>query len=207
MGEVCLENRGLVRLEVIARGLRAHTGMPSAPEDLSYKLFRARDELMDLLKLKLTLKGENNWQSQIRFPFVRVGEDGIFNVTANQGVLGIEIRPIPQDRVSPLVDAVKDYCAASGLELQVVAAEEGVICDRDNPCFQLLHAAIREAFGEEPVLGRKLPATSARFAPGGQGVVWGQTGISPHGPDERHFLPSIEPYYRALCSLGAKCLV
>jgi succinyl-diaminopimelate desuccinylase len=207
MGQVCLENRGLVRLEVMARGLRAHTGMAAAPEDLSFKLFRARDELMELLKLKLTLKGENGWQSQIRFPFVRVGEDGIFNVTANKGVLGIEIRPIPQDRISPMVDAVRDYCVVSGLELQIVAAEDGVICGRDNPCFQALLAAIREAFGEEPILGRKLPATSARFAPGGQGVVWGQTGISPHGPDERHFLPSIEPYYRALCSLGAKCRV
>ena len=29
------------------------------------------------------------------------------------------------------------------------------------------------------MVGRKLPGTSARFAPGGQGVVWGQTGIGP----------------------------
>ena len=29
-------------------------------------------------------------------------------------------------------------------------------------------------------------------------MVWGQTGIGPHAPDERHFIPSIEPYLRVL---------
>ena len=43
---------------------------------------------------------------------------------------------------------------------------------------------------------------SARFAPGGQGVVWGQTGIGPHAKGERHFIPSILPYYQTLTELG-----
>ena len=205
MGQICLENRGLVRLEVVAYGQRAHTGMAAVPQDLSAQLFQARDELLQLLKSRLTLKGENGWQSQVRFPFVRVGEDGVFNVTANRGVLGIEIRPIPQDGISPLVAEVTDYCHKTGLELEIVAAEDGIICDRANAHLNLLLGAIREAFGQEPVIGRKLPATSARFAPLGQGVVWGQTGIGPHAPHERHYLPSIEPYYRALCLLGEKC--
>jgi hypothetical protein len=29
-------------------------------------------------------------------------------------------------------------------------------------------------------------------------VVWGQTGIGPHAAGERHYIPSIDPYYRAL---------
>ena len=44
--------------------------------------------------------------------------------------------------------------------------------------------------------------TSARFAPNGQAVVWGQSGLGPHAKDERHFIPSIEPYYKALNELG-----
>jgi succinyl-diaminopimelate desuccinylase len=205
LGEVCLENRGLVRLEVSVSGERGHTGLATAPVDLSVRLFRARDDLMNLLEKRLTLKGEGGWQSQVRFPFIRVGEDGIFNVTASRGTLGIEIRPIPQDRISDLVSEVKDYCRLLGLELKVVAAEDGIVCQRDNPFLERLLQAVGETSGGDPILGRKLPATSARFAPRGQGVVWGQTGIGPHAAEERHFLPSIAPYYNVLNLLAEKC--
>ncbi len=204
MGMVCLENRGLVRLEVAIRGERGHTGMASAPQDLSARLFQARDDLLRIFERKLTLKGEEDWRSQVRFPFVRVGEEGIFNVSAGRGVLGIEIRPVPDDKISEVITVIGDYCQKKKLEFTIVAAEDGIVCSRENPFLLMLLHAIREIFGQEPVLGRKLPATSARFAPGGQGVVWGQTGIGPHSPDERHFLPSIEPYYRTLVLLGEK---
>jgi succinyl-diaminopimelate desuccinylase len=204
MGEVCLENRGLIRLEVTARGERGHTGMASAPGDLTARLFRAREEIEGMLETMLTLGGAVGWKSQVRFPFIRVGETGIFNITASLGVLGIEIRPIPQDSVGPVVERVKGYCLDRGLELGIVAAEDGIACGRDNPYMKLLLASVRETFGKEPAIGRKLPATSARFAPGGQGIVWGQTGIGPHARDERHFLPSIEPYYQALDLLGSR---
>ena len=58
------------------------------------------------------------------------------------------------------------------------------------------------AKARSPAIGRKLPGTSARFAPKGQGVVWGQSGIGPHARDERHFVPSILPYYRVLQAWG-----
>jgi hypothetical protein len=51
-------------------------------------------------------------------------------------------------------------------------------------------------------VGRKLPGTSARFAPGGNGVVWGQSGIGPHARGERHYIPSILPYYHTLEQFG-----
>ncbi len=66
----------------------------------------------------------------------------------------------------------------------------------------MLLEAVKQASGSKAKIGRKLPGTSARFAPGGQAVVWGQSGIGPHAKDERHFIPSIEPYYRALVELG-----
>ena len=178
--------------------------MAAAPVDLSARLFLARDDLSRLFEKRLTLKSDGGWQSQVRFPFVRIGEDGIFNVTANYGVLGIEIRSIPQDSVAALVAEVGEYCADRQLGLEVVASEDGIICSRDNPFLGRLLEAVRETFGKEPVLGRKLPATSARFAPAGQGVVWGQAGIGPHARGERHFIPSIGPYYDCLCRLGDK---
>jgi hypothetical protein len=65
-----------------------------------------------------------------------------------------------------------------------------------------LSGDVGEVEGGVAKIGKKLPGTSARFAPGGQAVVWGQSGIGPHAKDERHFIPSIEPYYRALVELG-----
>jgi hypothetical protein len=77
-----------------------------------------------------------------------------------------------------------------------------VACDADNPYLKALLAGITSAGGDVRI-GRKGAGTSARFAPGGQAVVWGQTGIGPHAAGERHYLPSIDPYYRALEAFAA----
>ena len=106
--------------------------------------------------------------------------------------------------MEPLIGEVRRLCEGAGAKLLVIAAEDGVTCDADDPYVMALLAAVRRTSGREPVLGRKLAATSARFAPGGQGVVWGQSGIGPHAPDERHFIPSVEPYYRALQALAVE---
>ena len=35
-----------------------------------------------------------------------------------------------------------------------------------------------------------------------EALLRGQSGIGPHARDERHFIPSIEPYYRSLNELA-----
>ena len=95
-------------------------------------------------------------------------------------------------------------CAGAGLEFKSQVQEEGIICDPQNPYLQHLIGAVEAVAGEPARVARKLPGTSARFAPGGQGVVWGQTGIGPHAKDERHYVPSIEPYYNALVEFGKR---
>ena len=200
VGQVCVENRGVMRLEIEARGARGHTGFGG--DDLGARLFRARDALERILSARLTLQGEAGWGSQVSFPYVQVGEAGLFNVSAQRGALGVEIRPIPHDDLQAVLAEVRAYCEQAGLGLSVLAAENGVACDPANPYLRMLLTAVRQATGQEPVVGRKLAATSARFAPGGQGVVWGQSGIGPHAADERHFIPSIMPYYQSLDALA-----
>ena len=199
-GELCVENRGLLRFEIVAHGLRGHTGVRNAPADMSARLFAAREDLLGRLSQMLTLDG--GWSSQVRFPFVRAGEPGIYNVTVDRAVLGLEIRPIPQDDAEAVVKLVREYCREAELELVTVSSEGGIVCDPTNPWLAGLAEAIRQVSGEEPVMGKKLPATSARFAPEGQGVVWGQSGIGPHAANERHFIPSIIGYYEALARFG-----
>ena len=202
MGEVCVENRGVMRFEVIVRGAKGHTGTARANADLSERLFVARNALTEIFQKSLTLTGAGGWQSQYRFPFVSVGEQGVYNITADKGVLGVEIRSIPQDDLNALAAQARDYCASAGLELNITVNEGGIACDPDNPYLLKLLEAVKTAGGQEPRLGKKLPGTSARFAPRGQGLVWGQTGLGPHAKDERHFIPSIEGYWKALVELG-----
>ena len=200
-GEICVENRGVMRFDVITRGARGHSGV-AGTDDLSEKLIAARSALNEIFARYLTLKSSDGWQSQAKFPFIHVGTPGIYNVTAAEGILGVEIRPIPQDDIEGLKLEVEEYCKANGLEMCLTVMENGVACSPDNPALQVLLEAVKAASGSEPILGKKLPGTSARFAPGGQAVVWGQSGLDPHAKGERHFIPSIEPYYKSLNELA-----
>jgi succinyl-diaminopimelate desuccinylase len=206
LGEVCVENRGVMRFELVALGARAHSALAGASADLGERLLQARLALVELFKRSLTLKAADGWQSQYRFPFVYVGLPGVYNITADRGVLGVEVRSIPQDDLDAVAAQVREYCAGAGLELNVTVQERGIACDRDNPYMLKLVDAVGEAGGQPAVVGRKLPGTSARFAPRGQGVVWGQSGLGPHARDERHFVPSIAGYYRALAAYGQRLM-
>ncbi len=201
-GEICVENRGVMRFDVIARGAKGHSGV-AGTGDLSEKLINARMALNEIFAKHLTLKAADGWQSQAKFPFINVGTVGVYNVTAAEGILGVEIRPIPQDDTSALRSEVDAYCVENGLEAKFTVMENGVACDRNNPALLALIEAVKQASGgQEARIGRKLPGTSARFAPGGQAVVWGQSGVGPHAKNEAHYIPSIEPYYRSLNELA-----
>jgi acetylornithine deacetylase/succinyl-diaminopimelate desuccinylase-like protein/gamma-glutamyl:cysteine ligase YbdK (ATP-grasp superfamily) len=201
-GEICVENRGVMRFDVIARGAKGHSGV-AGTGDLSEKLIAARAALNEIFSKHLTLKAADGWQSQAKFPFISVGTPGVYNVTAAEGILGVEIRPIPQDDVDGLKAMVEAYCAENGLEAKFSVMENGVACSPDNPALKALVEAVKTAAGgNDPKIGRKLPGTSARFAPGGQAVVWGQSGIGPHAKNEAHYIPSIKPYYDSLNELA-----
>jgi acetylornithine deacetylase/succinyl-diaminopimelate desuccinylase-like protein len=195
-GEVCTQNRGVLRFELVAHGTRGHSGLAGGA-DLTERLLSAREVLRELFAKHLTLKSADGWQSLARFAYIQVGTPGIFNITPDRGSLGVEIRPIPQDDVSKMRAEIEALAAELHLEFLPSAWEPGVICSPDNPYLKALLAGITAAGGDVRI-GRKGAGTSARFAPGGQAVVWGQTGIGPHAAGERHYIPSIDPYYRAL---------
>jgi acetylornithine deacetylase/succinyl-diaminopimelate desuccinylase-like protein len=181
---------------------KGHSGV-AGTGDLSEKLINARTALNEIFAKHLTLKAADGWQSQAKFPFINVGTVGVYNVTAAEGILGVEIRPIPQDDTSALRSEVETYCAKNGLEAKFTVMENGVACDKNNPALIALIEAVKQASGgSDPRIGRKLPGTSARFAPGGQAVVWGQSGVGPHAKNEAHYIPSIEPYYKSLNELA-----
>jgi hypothetical protein len=89
---------------------------------------------------------------------------------------------------------IQRVCDELGVEPKVEIMEGGIKCPDNNPHLATLLAAVNEATRTPARIGKKKPGTSARFAPGGNAVVWGQSGIGPHARDERHFIPSIGPY-------------
>src|SRR5215216_1134762 len=126
-GEICVENRGVMRFDVIARGAKGHSGV-AGTGDLSETLIVARSALNEIFAQHLTLKSSDGWQSQAKFPFINVGTPGVYNITAGEGILGVEIRPIPQDDTFKLKDEVQAYCEVNGLELRMNVMENGVSC-------------------------------------------------------------------------------
>lgn len=205
-GEICPENRGILRFEVTGHSIRAHSGVAGTAPDLTSRLLAARAEIETILNKRLTLNSPDGWKSQLRFPYIQVGTPGIYNITADLGLFGVEVRSIPQDDVSALVEEVGEYCNKEELKLHVSVKENGIACDPANPYLKALLKSAKQVSGQDPRPGRKLPATSARFAPGGKGIVWGQTGIGPHSQDERHYLPSILPFYKVLQAWGEELL-
>lgn len=205
-GSVCTANRGIARLRIIARGRRAHTGTGDEPRDLLDRLVAIREAVRDLLPRHLTLASFDGWHSTARFPFLWAGEPGVYNITADRGELGLEVRPIPDDDLQGLVASIRSACEESGLETEVEVLERGIACPPDHPVLCELVAAVEAVSGEPAPMGRKLAGTSARFAPGGRAVVWGQSGIGPHSAEERHFIPSIGPYLEVLDELAGRLM-
>ena len=203
-GMVCPENRGVARLRFTVRGRRGHTGTGAVPADLLDRLIELRTVLGSVFPRHLTLSSLDGWESAARFPFLNLGEPGVYNITAGEGVLGLEVRTIPSDDLPGMVREIRNLCRELDVRLDVEVMEAGVSCPLENRHLQRLVDAVEHVSGRPVVLGKKKPGSSARFAPGGNAVVWGQTGIGPHARDERHFIPSIEPYLAVLDELARR---
>jgi acetylornithine deacetylase/succinyl-diaminopimelate desuccinylase-like protein len=206
-GDVCIQNRGVGRFQVVFKGKRGHSGMSSLEHDLTQQVIEARQKLTGLAGKYLTLDPSQGWYSQIRFPFVSVGVPDVYNITPDRGVLGVELRGIPQDDLAAMLDEFKAYCQQEDLTVGDYHLEAGIACDPDLPELKELLAAVEDVSDQPAVIGQKLAGTSARFAPAGNGVVWGQSGLAPHAANERHYIPSILPYYQALDRFGERLLI
>ncbi len=198
-GAICTHSRGASRLYFEAQGTRDHSGIATA-RDLVARLVDAYHAALARAQQHFTLHDPSGagWVTQIRFPFFLVGQEGLYNITPARGVLGIEVRSIPEDEMAPFVADLEAYAREVGLRLVAESVTDGVAVDLANPYYQALVAATAEAWGRDAGTCRKRPASSIRYVPRDRGVVWGQSGWGPHRADERHYIPSIRPYYDAL---------
>jgi len=205
-GEIRIQNRGVLRCEIIERGRHQHSAIQSNFPEMADRLFKAQSDLSEIFSVHLSLRNHDQWKSQVKFPFIKIGTPGIYNITADYGALGIEIRALPEDNLINLYYVIQSYCETNHLSLKVDTLKPGIACDLQNPLLQILLETVKDTCSQNPRLGKELRGTSACFAPRGQGVVWGQSGLGHHQADERLYIPSIMPYYNALTAFGTKLL-
>jgi len=114
-------------------------------------------------------------------------------------VFGLDIREIPEhtEDVREWVEDARRNLGASGINLETLNDGSGWECPKDNlHLLKLRNAYERVMADPSPRLG-KLHGNDGRFFHG-NAVVWGQTGINPHGPNEAHYIPSILKYLEIL---------
>ena len=149
-----------MRFDVIARGAKGHSGI-AGTGDLSEKLIAARMALNEIFAKHLTLKSEDGWQSQAKFPFINAAPRRIQHHRRGRN-FGLEIRPIPQDDVVALNPRSKSIALKMDLKLKFSVMENGVACDPNNPALKALIEAdqinVRAERRSEPEMKRKTEA-------------------------------------------------
>ncbi len=114
-------------------------------------------------------------------------------------VFGLDIREVPEHtaEINRWITETRAVLARIGFDFVGVNEGDGWVCPEDNEHMARLRAAYKDVIGQaSPALG-KLHGNDGRFFEG-NAVVFGQTGKSPHGAAEAHYIPSIKPYMEIL---------
>ncbi len=205
-GEVCVENRGLIRLEVSVRGERGHTGMGSAPGDMTTRLFMARDEIEKMLGAMLTLRrasrpggprsGSRSSKSARR---------GSSTSRPGWASWGSRSGPCPRTASSRSSQRVRVLLPGDGLRSRHRGRRERHRLQRAR-----ISTSASPRLGARGHRPRACPRhenspprapASPRAARASSGV---RRGSAPTPGTSGTILPSIAPYYRALDALGSR---
>lgn len=195
LGKLEHKNRGLIRLKIEALGSAGHTAQIKGLTVVE-KLMEFRNRIVDYFS-KLQ---DKEWKTTFTFPYFISGEYENFNTTPTSARAGLEIRPIPEQDFKRIAEYIEEAAKGFNLAIDYVNKEPGVITSLENPYIQkLLQALVKIGGGNHSdyLGGGKLHATQARFIKG-PAVIFGQSGVNPHGDNEAHYIPSIIPYYQVL---------
>jgi len=177
-GEVCVSQKGAIRLLVRAHGRMAHGAMP----DHGRNPIAALALLTDRLSLvQRELQDEHAVHPQLGTCYVTptvmaAGSTAQLNVIPAFAELGVDIRTIPGVDHEALLQRVRSEAAAITAATEV-RFEVEVVDDRPatdmaltEPVVQAVIAAHREVTGEEPVIGGVPGATDGT-------ILWRDAGV------------------------------
>jgi len=206
-GKLELKNRGIIRCHVESQEVAFHTATAGKQSALD-KIIKMQEEIRKFLKENKKKTGgwsQWNWETTFKPSYIIAGEKGNFNISCESASMGFEIRPIPEESEVDFISKIEKLSMELDLSLLVLNNEHGVRANAEHEKVAKIIGLMLSRTGQDlyQIVGPgKVHGTQARFAPNGcQPIVWGQSGISPHGPDEAHYIPSIEPYYNLLSEI------
>ncbi|MBJ7599691.1 MAG: acetylornithine deacetylase [Candidatus Nephthysia bennettiae] len=153
-GEVCVAQKGALRLGVEARGRMAHGAMPD--QGLN-PIPRLAAFAASCPQLQDELQGLSGRHELLGLPYItptviRAGSPDQLNVIPEQAWLGLDVRTTPAVDHDQLVRRLRAACG-EGLTLSVIEDRPSTETPADHPVVQAVAEAHRRVHGSTPRLG------------------------------------------------------
>ncbi len=177
-GELCLTQKGAIRVEITARGRMAHGAMPDQAINPLPALAAC---VSGLGTLERELQDRFGEDPHLGWPYLtptvlRAGHRDQVNVIPAEGVLWVDIRTIPPmdhaGLITRLTDLAEEVAAGSGcrLSLRVIDDRPPTSTPADAPVAKALAAAHESVHGAPPAIGG-VPGTTDGT------ILWRDAGI------------------------------
>lgn len=195
--EICLAQKGALRVRLDARGKMAHGAMPHRglnPAPALAAFVRAVGELQRRLHAE---HGEHPalGPAYLTPTVIQAGDPLQVNVIPETGWLAVDIRTIPAVDHGALLDALREDAAriaadtGAALELSVIDDRPSTETPEDAPVVRALAAAHAAALGEPPAYGGVPGATDGT-------ILWRELGIdvAVYGPGGKWIAHQVDEY-------------
>jgi len=189
-GEVCIAQKGALRLGVEARGRMAHGAMPEHGLNPIPPLaaFAAACRA-----LEAELQGEAGRHELLGLPYITptvigAGSPDQLNVIPDRAWLGLDVRTTPAVDHEMLVRRLRSACG-DGLTLSVLEDRPSTETPADHPLVQAVAEAHRRVYGSPPRLGGVPGATDGTILARDAGVP-----IVTYGPGGKWIAHQVDEY-------------
>ena len=189
-GEVCIAQKGALRIWVESRGRMAHGAMPQHAVNPIPPLAEFATACAGL---QAELQAELGEHPLLGLPYVtptvvRGGSPEQLNVIPGRAWLGVDIRTVPGLDHGDLVRRLQAACGES-LELTVVEDRPSTETSPDHPVVRAVVEAHRRVHGQEPPLGGVPGATDGT-------ILWRDGGIPivTYGPGDKWIAHQVDEH-------------
>ena len=176
--EVCITQKGAMRIRVEATGKMAHGAMPHQGKNPILGLMRLQ---LELASLEADLQSRHGSHPDLGLPYVtpttiRAGSIAQMNVIPRDAVMTLDLRTLPgidhQQLFAHIEDLAGPVMSETGvhLEFELLDNRPPTEVARDHPVVQAIVAGHREVVGEDPPFGG-VPGTTDGT------ILWRDAGI------------------------------
>lgn len=176
--EVCISQKGAIRIRVEATGKMAHGAMPHQGKNPILGLMRLQEQLASL---EASLQSKHGSHPDLGLPYVtpttiRAGSIAQMNVIPRDAVMTLDLRTVPGMDHAELLSHIEDLAgpvmSETGvhLEFEVLDNRPPTEVSPDHPVVQAIVAGHREVVGQDPPFGG-VPGTTDGT------ILWRDAGI------------------------------